>query len=270
MEEKSRNSGVDAVGKIRCGTHFCQLYQTEQDLMDIVIPYTAAGLENNEFCIWILPDILVMEEAKKALKKIPNIDTYFEKRQIEIISFSDFHLKEELLKSKGALNFWNKKLEQALNSGYSGLRVVENNNFQEKNSSCVEKESWNDLLDYEQNLNFFVNEDKKHKILFLCTYELGLCSPVEIIELSKIHHFVLAKKQEKWKLLETSIQRNRAERFQTEEKLEGKKLEEEKIEPEKGCQNIKELHNPEKEIHNGYKEIQAQSEKLQEFKEFNE
>jgi len=39
MRSNVRVSGVDVVGDISWGTHFCQFYQTKEDLMDMVIPY---------------------------------------------------------------------------------------------------------------------------------------------------------------------------------------------------------------------------------------
>ena len=39
MGEKPRNSGIDIIGGVPWGTHFCQFYQTKKDLMDILVPY---------------------------------------------------------------------------------------------------------------------------------------------------------------------------------------------------------------------------------------
>ena len=76
MKSDNRVSGIDIIGDIPWGTHFCQFYQTKEDLMDILIPYFKAGLENNEFCLWVVSDQLDEEEAKKALKvAIPDIDS---------------------------------------------------------------------------------------------------------------------------------------------------------------------------------------------------
>ena len=52
MEEKPRNSGIDAAGAIPWGTHFCLFYETKSDLIEFLIPYFKAGLEDNELCIW--------------------------------------------------------------------------------------------------------------------------------------------------------------------------------------------------------------------------
>ena len=75
MAEKLRKTAIDIVGDVPWGTHFCQFYQTKEDLTDILIPYFKAGLENNEFCMWITSEPLNAEDAEKALKKrVKNLD----------------------------------------------------------------------------------------------------------------------------------------------------------------------------------------------------
>ena len=65
-----RKFGLSIVGEIPWGTHLCEFYQTKEDLIDILVPYFKAGLENNEFCMWVTAEPLNEEEAKKA--KDPN------------------------------------------------------------------------------------------------------------------------------------------------------------------------------------------------------
>jgi hypothetical protein len=44
-----RRTGVDVVGDIPWGTHFCLFYDTKSALLDAVVPYCKAGLETGEF-----------------------------------------------------------------------------------------------------------------------------------------------------------------------------------------------------------------------------
>jgi hypothetical protein len=105
MRSTNRISGIDIIGDIPWGTHFCQFYQTKEDLMDIIIPYFKAGLENNEFCLWVLSDQLDEEEAKEALKvAIPEIDAYIENGKIEIVTHTYWHVEESCLDPHLALN----------------------------------------------------------------------------------------------------------------------------------------------------------------------
>ncbi|MHC4363643.1 MAG: MEDS domain-containing protein, partial [Planctomycetota bacterium] len=43
-----RNSGIKVIGDVPWGTHLCQFYKTKEDLIDILVPYFKAGLQNNE------------------------------------------------------------------------------------------------------------------------------------------------------------------------------------------------------------------------------
>ena len=64
-----RDTGIGIIGYAPWGTHFCHFYETKEDLADLLVPYFKAGLENNEFCMWITSDPLGVAEAKRALRK---------------------------------------------------------------------------------------------------------------------------------------------------------------------------------------------------------
>ena len=69
MDFKVRKTAIDIIGDVPWGTHFCQFYETKEDLIDILVPYFKAGLENNEFCMWITSEPLHVEDAIRALKR---------------------------------------------------------------------------------------------------------------------------------------------------------------------------------------------------------
>ena len=50
-KRETRESGISFVGAVPWGTHLCLFYEDKQDLLDILVPYFKAGLENNEFCM---------------------------------------------------------------------------------------------------------------------------------------------------------------------------------------------------------------------------
>ncbi|MFA7037196.1 MAG: MEDS domain-containing protein, partial [Methanosarcina sp.] len=126
MDEKLRTSGVQVIGDIAWGTHFCQFYRTQEELVNVVCPYLKAGLEGNELCIWALPrDFETKKEAEGPLRRtIPKLDIYLEKGQMEIISYKDRYAEKEIPDSKKALGNLIKKADYALLNGYSGLRLV--------------------------------------------------------------------------------------------------------------------------------------------------
>lgn len=97
MPPELRSTGISVVGDVPWGTHFCAFYKTKQDLLDILIPYFKTGLENNEFCFWLISnsDAITIEEAKKELRKaVPDLDRYLAERRIEIVSHDKWFLDD--------------------------------------------------------------------------------------------------------------------------------------------------------------------------------
>src|ERR1041384_3752048 len=119
MIKELRKTGIDVLDDIPWGTHFCQFYETKQDLLDLLIPYFKAGLENNEFCLWITSNPLTKENVIYALNEaIPNFERFLAKQSIEILPHIDWYLKEGKFKPKEIVNGWNEKLQNALVRGY--------------------------------------------------------------------------------------------------------------------------------------------------------
>jgi len=77
---RMRKTGITIIGDIPWGTHICQFYRTKDDLIDILVPYFRAGLENNELCIWVTSEPLGVKEAKESLgKAVRHLDDYISK-----------------------------------------------------------------------------------------------------------------------------------------------------------------------------------------------
>jgi len=210
MSEKLRKSGIDIIGDVPWGTHFCQFCETKEDLMDTLIPYLKAGLENNELCCWVISRPFEEEEAKETLKRaIPDFDVYLKRQQIEIISHTHGHVNEVFLNSDEVINNLDKKLDEILASGYDGLRLAGNIFWPEQKDrghlDCSEKK-----LDLKV---------VKREILSMCSYFLDLCSTADIIEIAFNHQFALSKREGKWELLENSVRKNMTESKRADEAL---------------------------------------------------
>ena len=198
MKNNNRVSGIDIIGNVPWGIHFCQFYQTKEDLTDILIPYFKAGLENNEFCLWVLPVELDEEKAKEALKMtIPDIHAYLEKGQIEIIPYTCKQVEEGALDPQIALNHLIEKISKALASGYDGLRY-----------------SGSDFCGQEGILESVTG---KYPIIALCTYFLDICNATTSFDVVSNHQLALIKREGKWEIIESFCQKSIMERKQAEE-----------------------------------------------------
>lgn len=199
-----RTSGIDLIGNVPWGTHFCQFYDTKEDLIDILVPYFKAGLENNEYCMLITSDPLSAEEAKYAFEKIvPDFDGYYKGGQIEILPYTEWYTKGGNFDSDRVLDGWIEKLDYAHEKGFDGLRLS-------GNTFWLEKEDWNDFVDYEEAVDTVIGQ---YHMMALCTYCLEKCNAAEVIDVVNNHEFALIKRKEKWELIETT------EHKRTEEEL---------------------------------------------------
>ena len=92
MQHSIRRSGIDAVGDIPWGAHFCQFYHTESDLTETLVPYFEAGLEAGESCLWVAGRKLEAERAEALMTDaVPEFKQYITSGQMEIVSISDWY-----------------------------------------------------------------------------------------------------------------------------------------------------------------------------------
>jgi PAS domain S-box-containing protein len=196
MEDELRNSGIDVIGGVPWGTHCCQFYKTKQDLIDILVPYFKAGLESNEFCMWVTSEPLMVAEAEEAMRKAVNdFDEYLRRGQIEIIPYNEWYLLGGTFDDDRVLKGWVSKLEQALARSYSGLRLT-------GNTLWLERNHWQAFTEYEAKINDVIG---KYRMLAICTYCLDRCDGTAVIDVIKNHQFALIKQEGKWDIIESSI-----------------------------------------------------------------
>ena len=196
MKDELRNSGIDVIGSVPWGTHFCQFYRTKQDLIDILVPYFKAGLESNEFCMWITSEPLMVAKAEEAMRgAVRAFDEYLRQGQIEIIPYNEWYLLGGTFDDDRVLKGWVSKLEQALAKGYSGLRLT-------GNTFWLERNHWQAFTEYEAKVNNVIG---KYKMLAICTYCLDKCDGTAVIDVIKNHQFALIKQEGKWDIVESSI-----------------------------------------------------------------
>jgi hypothetical protein len=190
---EKRQSGIALIGDLPWGSHFCQFYRTQADLLDTLVPYFRVGLENNELCVWVTSDFLTKEDALRAMSKgVPGFSEYLARRQIEVFPYTDWYLKGGEFDLKRTLNMWMEKHDEALSRGFAGMRVSGNPYWIDN------KKDWDDFACYEAAVNDVIGGTK---LLVLCTYSLQKCGVMEIMDVVKNHEFALAMSHGAWQLV---------------------------------------------------------------------
>jgi|GEM_PF-3621376 len=206
LDKCLRNTGIDIIGDVAWGTHFCQFYQTKDELIETLVPYFKAGLELNEFCLWITSPPLAVEEAKQALRaSMPDFDVRLAESQIEIIPRDEWYSSTGKFDQSRVLDNLIRKMYVSLANGYAGIRLSDN-------TLWLDDAEWKDFADFECALNSTI---QNHRILALCAYSTDKCGVNEIADVVVNHEFAMIKRGTSWILIESSAVNKARQTLQT-------------------------------------------------------
>ena len=95
MAVELRNTGIDLVGSVPWGSHFCHFYATKPDLFDVMVPFFRAGLEANESCIWVVVDAAERDQARDQLRRaVPDLDRREASGDLELVLYDQWLLDD--------------------------------------------------------------------------------------------------------------------------------------------------------------------------------
>jgi transcriptional regulator with GAF, ATPase, and Fis domain len=190
-----RSAGIDVVGDIPWGTHFCLFYDTKADLLETLVCYCKAGLQSQEFCLWVVAPPVTREDALEALRQaVPSFDRYVPDGGIEIVPARDWYLQDGTFDLNRVIAGWNEALRRASARGYVGVRVT-------GDTAWLERKHWKDFCEYEDALNESI---ANQRLAVLCTYPLAACGAQEILDVVRTHEFAVTKRRGSWDVIETA------------------------------------------------------------------
>lgn len=198
MVVKKRETGIDIIGALPWGSHASVFYGTRQDLLNTLVPYFKAGLQNNEFCFLVTSDLPNIEEAKEALaKEIPNFPHYLKTGQIEIYSHHEVYLTDGAFDMQKILNVVSVTLAKDLVRSYDGIRTM-------GDMFWLSKEDWKTFVRYEAELNKPISQSQ---IISLCAYPLDSCGASEFIDVMRNHQYAYIIQEGAWVALSQKTSR---------------------------------------------------------------
>jgi DNA-binding CsgD family transcriptional regulator len=194
--QRVRDTGLEAVGDVPWGSHFCVFYETKKDLLDVLVPYFNTGLRNNEFCLWIVAsyEFLNVNEATKALRKsIPRVDRLIDKGNIEIVEHRDWFLRDGKVDISKAVGRFRQRMKFALTSGFEGLRA---------NGSPAWLQVYlraGGFRKFEQQIEDLL---AKRRMIAACTFPLKRSGAEQILDAARTHQFAITVRHGVWKRVE--------------------------------------------------------------------
>ena len=209
-----RKTGISVIGEVGWGTHFCYFYETKQDLLDTLALYFKAGLESNEFCLWVISQALSVEEAKHALgQAIPDLERYLSEGALEIHHHAQWYLRNGRWDSQRVLQSWREKLNQTPAQDYAGSRAAGDGGW-------IQNDDWMGFREYEKQVNAIIADQRS---IILCTYPLTTTPGDQVFDVAHIHQVAVARRNGNWEIIETTqLKEAKAEIKRLNEELEQK------------------------------------------------
>jgi two-component system sensor kinase FixL len=188
-QEAPRRSGLECVGPLHWGAHFCLMYASRDELLEILIPYFREGLLSNEFCLWVTPQTLRPIDAADALRAaLPTLDGHIENGQIEFVDYRDWYLSNGAFDGARAEQASVDKLTYALERGFDGMRIS-------GDSAWLSPTDWDAFVHYEAQREHAL---KDQRILALCAYAREKLGAREIFDAVANHEFALTRERGAW------------------------------------------------------------------------
>jgi DNA-binding CsgD family transcriptional regulator len=194
--QRLRETGLEAVGKVAWGTHFCVFYETKKDLLEIVVPFFKAGLQANEFCLWIVAnsELLTVNEAKAVLHDaVPDLDRLLENGNIEIVPYHKWFLNGRAVDVQKAIARFRQKVSDAAKRGFSGTRLTGSPAWMRNNLRA------RSFREFEQ---VFDGQLTREPMIAACTFPLRLSGAEDILNAARTHQFAVTVRKGAWKRVE--------------------------------------------------------------------
>jgi PAS domain S-box-containing protein len=185
--------GIGIFDEVQWGTHLCHLYESNQDLIEVLVAYFTKGLERNALCLW-LSSVPLGQQVMEALReRIPNFDHYRQKGQIEAIPHTEWYLRDGQLSVAAAIERASGALNQAKLRGFEGIWVA-------GDLSWLDKGEWQTLVTYEETV---CNSISDAPAVALCARSVNGLSILEALDLFRVHRAIITKRQGRWGVVES-------------------------------------------------------------------
>lgn len=175
----------DLLHDVSPGRHFYQFYRFPEDLLKVLNPYWQTGVRKGNFCFWVVPAFMTLEEAVESLSaSIPHIETLINSKKFEMVTHEEWYGNGENLNIRGMVQKYTAKIKSAIENGFSCVRMA-------GDASGFRKSAWPLLQDYEK-----VGQSQIHSMpcIALCSYPLHELSLHQTKQVLDHHHSVLVAK----------------------------------------------------------------------------
>ena len=180
------------------GSHFCVFFETRSDLLNILVPYFKAGLEQNEFCLWVVGghEFISARAAIKLLSEAyPRVEDFLRRGNIQIVTHKKLFGIKGRVDPTVAIARVRKMAADARARGLCGLRW-------NGSPSWVRWEIHSRrYCEFEREIDSLL---VGQPIIANCTFPIKLSTANEILDAVRTHQFAITVRNGVWRRVETA------------------------------------------------------------------
>lgn len=164
------------------GDHICTLYTSPEEQLQAAVEYIQSGLARNERCLYVCGEH-TPDELRAALQSAGvNVALEEGRGALNLATKREAHLKDGHFNAKNMLSFLHQAVQDALDSGFTGLCAAGDMNWVMDGAAGTEE-----IAEYESCLNKFYTD---HRALGLCQYNRKSMPPKFLDHCIATHRFV--------------------------------------------------------------------------------
>ncbi len=195
MKVELAQTGISVMGELPWGSHICHFYETKGDLLNTLLPYFQAGLENNEYCLWVIAEPIREEEVREVLTRlVPEAVRHLSEGRLEIIPQDGRWQTGGRPNARLLVEDLEGRLERALEAGYAGMRVGG------ARAATTERHR-DETSHHDRSLD---NAFAGKRTLLLCSYPLAAMTAAEILAAVRAHEAAFVRRRGEWEVIESA------------------------------------------------------------------
>ncbi len=174
-----KNNISAGIEDLTLGNHLSFLYQSSDEHRSFITLFLKDGLLQNEKVIYVNASNSAEVILGYLKDQKLDIDLYLENGQLRILDAERVYFRKNIFDPRKVLTFLHFRLEQALEEGYSGLRVTSEMDWALRGLPGSQR-----LFEYEMKLTELI---KGKKLINMCQYNRNVCSSVLLLYVIATH-----------------------------------------------------------------------------------
>ncbi|MFH2106483.1 MAG: MEDS domain-containing protein [Candidatus Micrarchaeota archaeon] len=174
---------IKDISNAELGDHFSFIYQNEDQLFSVLIPFFIKGLEKNQKCIYVVDKTSKQKIIAEFKKRNVNLLKFIKTGHFMFLTSKETYLKDGYFDPDIMINQLKQTEQQVLEEGYDGLRVTGSASWILSGVKGADR-----LIEYESKLCDFFHGSKTTAI---CQYDEKKLKPEILAESIHCHPEVI-------------------------------------------------------------------------------